>query len=160
MPIANCRLPIPYADLSFLNLGFQIAEFGFQVPDAISSLCSHGIDGAAVTCGAIDRAIRLRLQILHLAKLLIDHPMHSCHLAGGAFRTFVIACEVLFYMTVGAIHAKRPAIAEVYDEKQPPCRHTLKPLNVFEDSLCWFILMSRNTLRYLLHESVIDLLIR
>ena len=93
-------------------------------------------DRAAMAGGAIDRTLsRRRFEVFHFSQLLVDHAMHSCHLAGGALLAFVVARKTLLDMAMGAVHAKGAAVAPVHDAKKQPCLNCRQPrdLNVLED---------------------------
>ena len=62
-------------------------------------------DRAAMTRGAVDRTLSRRcFEVFHLSQLLVDHAVHSCHLAGGAFLPLVVAREVVLDVAMRAAH--------------------------------------------------------
>ena len=100
-----------------------------------------------MTGRAIDKALLgFQVKILHFYQLVIDHLVHDGHLSGGSFRPFVVAGEVLFYVTVRTCYAECPAVSEIHDSEKSCCRSVLQPwyLYVLKYSLGGLVLPTRN----------------
>src|SRR5260370_7327869 len=98
-----------------------------------SSFSRHGIDRATMTGRTIDGTVlRIALQVLHLCKLLIDHPVHRGHFTGGALGSLVVAREILFDVTMQARHTERPPVAGFHDCQQQRGATVLQAFNVLD----------------------------
>src|SRR5260370_21994194 len=119
-----------------------------------SSFSRHGIDRATMTGRTIDGTVlRIALQVLHLCKLLIDHPVHRGHFTGGALGSLVVAREILFDVTMQARHTERPAVAGFHDCQQQRRASGLQVLNVLESLAGRLVLVPSDAFRPLFHET-------
>src|SRR5215470_5983623 len=95
---------------------------------------------------AIDEPLlRLQLEVLHLGELIVDHPMHRGHLAGGSLWSLVVAREVLYDVAVRARDAQSVAVSEIHDHEQSARGHGLQPweLHVLENLFGRLVLSAR-----------------
>lgn len=120
---------------------------------------THGISRAAVARRAIDEAaFGSRLEILHLSELLVDRPMHDCHLAGSALRALIILGKICIVMTMSASYPQGAAVTQIHDEEEPARRNALEPLDVLEYLFRGLLFMFRDPSLDLFNISVVGLL--
>ena len=119
-------------------------------------------DRAAMTGGAVDRTFRRRrFEVFHFSQLLVDHAVHSCHLAGGALLPLVVAREVLLDVAMSAAHTQGATVSPVHDAKKQPCRNCLQPrdLNVLENLFGRVVFAAFDPIGQLLEKPFVHVLI-
>jgi hypothetical protein len=75
-----------------------------------------------------------------------DSVRHFRHVPSDLFGWFIVFFPLAWNMTMGATHAKRPAVTDLHNLQQVPSRNAVQDLDVLEHGFCRLVFLAGNLL--------------